>query len=189
MTFKCLQSRHNQNKDFLIQVITKYIVNQSIKKIGTGNQFTDENKTNPLQIQRWVYQLFLNMTSLQSNLKAKLSAGVSVKPHITGFFCVYTTKDTRIMFMLHHLQDLDTGSICCRNMWLKSKWLGLSWAQTPELTPVFLTLFLEQAAKNHVDPTLCLNLGFIILTITIRWISLYFYHHFNHICSFLNHRQ
>lgn len=52
MTFKCLQSRHNQNKDFLIQVITKYIVNQSIKKIGTGNQFTDENKTNPLQIQR-----------------------------------------------------------------------------------------------------------------------------------------
>lgn len=52
MTFKCLQSQHNQNKDFLVYVITKYVVNQSIKKIGTGNQFTDESKTNPLQIQR-----------------------------------------------------------------------------------------------------------------------------------------
>lgn len=31
-----------------------------------------------------------------------------------------------------------------------------------------------------------MNLGFIILTITIRWISLYFYHHFNHNCSFLS---
>lgn len=52
MTFKCLQSQHNQNKDFLVYVITKYVVNQSIKKIGTGNQFADESKTNPLQIQR-----------------------------------------------------------------------------------------------------------------------------------------